>query len=266
MGTTMRALRLRGEGDLALEQLETPQPGADEALVAVHAAGLTRDELTWPVDRLPATPSYELSGTVVETGSGADGVAAGSEVFGLTPFDRDGVAADYALVPVDVLAAKPHSLSHVEAAALPLAGLSAWQGLFVHGGLEAGERVAILGASGGVGHLAVQLAAIRGAHVIRDRPVDLLFDTAGAEALDAARRTLGEIGRIVSVVEEPPDGTYFVVESDRRQLAELARLVDDGSLRPSVDSVYELTDAEAAFQRLAQRGKRGKVVLTIAAH
>ncbi|HET9324040.1 MAG TPA: NADP-dependent oxidoreductase [Gaiellaceae bacterium] len=264
MEGTMRALRLRGEGDLALERLEIPRPGAGAALVAVHAAGLTRDELTWPVDRLPATPSYELSGTVVETD--ADGVAAGDEVFGLAPFDRDGVAADYAVVPVDVLAPKPRALSHVEAAALPLAGLSAWQGLFVHGRLEAGERVAILGASGGVGHLAVQLAEIRGAHVIRDLsgPVDLLFDTAGAEALAGARGALAEVGRIVSVAEEPPHGTYFVVEPDRLQLVELARLVEDGRLRPSVDSVYELTDAEDAFERLAQRGKRGKVVLRIA--
>src|SRR5881409_321434 len=128
-GDRMTALRLvspRGVEGLALEQVQTPRPASGEALVRVHAAAITRDELEWPVDRLPAIPSYELSGVVV---------GSGDEVYALTPFDRDGVAAEYAVVPADVLAPKPLRLSHVEAAALPMGGLTAWQALFVRGRL-----------------------------------------------------------------------------------------------------------------------------------
>src|SRR5947208_1326544 len=109
----MRAVRLTTAG-LAVEELEVPRPGAGEVLVRVHAAALTRDELTWPVDRLPVTPSYELSGVVNAVGPDVEGVAEGREVFALTPFDRDGVAADYAVVPAAVLAPKPETLGHVE--------------------------------------------------------------------------------------------------------------------------------------------------------
>src|SRR5919202_6417034 len=165
----MRALRLHAPGGLdALveETLDTPQPGPGEALVRVHAAAITRDELEWPTDRLPATPSYELSGVVEAVAGDADDVAAGDSVYALTGFDRDGAAAEYAVVPAAFLAPKPRTLGHAESAAIPLAGLSAWQGLFDHGGLRAGQRVVIHGAAGGVGHLAVQLARQRGAHVI----------------------------------------------------------------------------------------------------
>ncbi len=164
----MRALRLHSPGveGLALDEIEAPGVASGEALVEVHAAAITRDELEWPVDRLPAIPSYELSGVVVEVASDVRGVAAGEGVYALTPFDRDGVAATYAAVPADLLARKPAALDHVESAAIPLAALSAWQGLFDHGRLEAGQRVLIHGAAGGVGHFATQLARGRGAHVI----------------------------------------------------------------------------------------------------
>ena len=213
----------------------------------VHAAAITRGELDWPVDRLPAIPSYELSGNVVGTGE---------EVWALTPFDRDGAAADYAVVPETVIAPKPRSLTHVEAAALPMTGLSAWQGLFTVGGLENGERVEITGAAGGVGHVAVQLARWRGAHLVKEQPADLVFDTVGGRASHNG-------GRLVSIAEESEGATYFVVEPDRDQLVELARLVDAGELRPEIDSVFDLADAESAFKRVAERGKRGKVVLRV---
>src|SRR6187455_3258334 len=142
----MRAIRLHSPGrleDLRLEEIEAPRSRPGEVLVRVHAAAITRGELEWPIDRLPAIPSYELSGVLVDSGD---------EVYALTPFDRDGVAAEYVVVPADVLAPKPVRLSHVEAAALPMGGLTAWQALFVHGRLARGERVLITGASGGVGH------------------------------------------------------------------------------------------------------------------
>jgi NADPH:quinone reductase-like Zn-dependent oxidoreductase len=239
------AVRLHDSG-LAVEEIEPPSPGPGEVLVRVHAAAITRGELEWPVDRLPAIPSYELSGVVVDDGD---------EVYALTPFDRDGVAAEYVAVPAEVLAAKPSRLSHVEAAALPMGGLTAWQALFVHGGLVRGERVLITGASGGVGHLAVQLAEHAGATVVESGPAELVFDTRGGDI------PAGE--RVVTIAEETPGAIYFVVEPDREQLTELTGLVDDGDLRPEVDSVFPLTDAEAAFERVAARGKRGKVVLEV---
>src|SRR5918911_3857598 len=126
----MRELRLHFDG-LRLEEADRPVPGRGEVVVRVHAAAITRDELEWPTDRLPATPSYELSGVVEAVGPGVDEVAAGDEVYALTPFDRDGVAAEYAVVPAGVLAPKPSLMRHVEAAALPMGGLTAWQALFV---------------------------------------------------------------------------------------------------------------------------------------
>jgi NADPH:quinone reductase-like Zn-dependent oxidoreductase len=253
----MRAVRLHPDG-LAVDELDLPQPGSGEAVVRVHAAGLTRDELTWPVGRLPAIPSYELSGVVVDVAPDVAGVSKGDEVFALTPFDRDGVAAEYALVPAAVLAPKPRTLTHVESAALTLAGLSAWQGLFDHGALRDGERVRVLGASGGVGHLAVQLAG--GALAEGDGPSDLVFDTAGGDALAAA---VGSAPRVVSIAGEGDGVTYFVVEPNRAQLVELARRADAGEVKPAIDSTFPLDEARSAFARLDERGKRGKVVLTV---
>jgi NADPH:quinone reductase-like Zn-dependent oxidoreductase len=239
----MRAVRLYGEG-LRVEEIEVPEPGPGEVLCRVHAAAITRDELTWPTDRLPAIPSYELSGVVVD---------GGDEVVALTPFDRDGVAAEYAVVPTAVLAPKPPELSYVEAAALPMGALSGQQGLFVHGGLQPGERVLVTGASGGVGYLAVQLARHADAEVVAEEPADLVFDTAGTDPLPRG-------GRVVTIAAEAPGATYFVVEPDGAQLAEALR----AGLRPAVDSVFPLERTRQAFERVAARGKRGKVVLDVA--
>jgi len=230
-----------------LEEVDRPILGEGDVLVRVHAAAITRDELEWPVDRLPAVPSYELSGVAVDTDE---------EVFALTPFDRDGVAAEYASVPSAVLAPKPTRVTHVEAAALPMGGLSAWQGLFVHGHLQAEERVLVTGASGGVGHLAVQLAQQAGAEVVDEGPAELVFDTVGGE--------LPEGDRVVTIAAEAPGATYFVVEPDREQLVELAQLADAGELVPAIDSTFPLENAPEAFERVAAHGKRGKVVLDVA--
>src|SRR4051812_15345352 len=242
----MKSLRLNADG-LRLEEIARPEPGADEVLVRVQAAAITRDELTWPTDRLPATPSYELCGVVDSTGE---------DVIALTPFDRDGVAAEWAIVPRSVLAPKPAGLSHVEAAALPMPGLSAWQGLVVHGRLTAGQRVLVTGAKGGVGHVAVQLAQRLGAVLVEDgESCDLLFDTTGGEALT---RNANGAARIVTIAAEAPGAHYFVVEPDGAQLAALPEL------HPQIDSVFPLDQYEAAFARSAARGKHGKVVLRVA--
>ena len=126
----MEAIRLKTPGvdGLRLETVDTPSLELGEALVEVHAAAITRDELEWPLDRLPAVPSYELSGAVVAVADDVDTVSVGDEVYALTPFDRDGVAAEYAAVPAWTLAPKPSTLTHAESAAIPLPALSAWRG------------------------------------------------------------------------------------------------------------------------------------------
>jgi NADPH:quinone reductase-like Zn-dependent oxidoreductase len=291
----MRVVRLRAPGGperLAVENADRPRPGPGEALVRVHAAAITRGELEWPVDRLPAIPSYELSGVVEEVGPRVAGVGAGDEVFALTPFDRDGVAADYAALPADLLVGRPRALGHAQSAAMPLPALTAWQGLFDHGRLVADERVLIHGAAGGVGSYAVQLARARGAHVIGTasaanlgfirelgaheavdaatrfedavEPVDVVFDTAGGERLRRSGAVLRGGGRLVSVAEEPPDGgVYFLAEPNRDQLRSLARLVDVGELRPPSVEVFPLTSAREAFARSLEPRRPGKVVLAV---
>jgi NADPH:quinone reductase-like Zn-dependent oxidoreductase len=288
----MEAIRLRTPGvdGLRLETIDTPSLELGEALVEVHAAAITRGELEWPLDRLPAVPSYELSGVVAAVADDVDTVRVGDEVYALTPFDRDGVAAAYAAVPAWTLAPKPSTLTHAESAAIPLPALSAWQGLFAYGRLEPGERVLVHGAVGGVGQFATQLARWRGAHVIataspqafdraralgadevidgrteledRVSPLDVVFDTVGGDVLERAAALLANGGRLISVVEEPPEeGTYFVVEPSREQLFELARLVEDAKLRVAIDSTFALSEAAAAFERSLASGKHGKVVI-----
>jgi NADPH:quinone reductase-like Zn-dependent oxidoreductase len=273
----MRAIRFHTVGDpasVALEEIEPPRAGPGEALVRVHAAAITRGELEWPADRLPAIPSYELSGVVEAVGDGIGDVAAGDEVFALTPFDRDGVAAELAVVPAAVLAPKPESLDHVASAAIPMPALTAWQGLIDRGRLAEGERVLIHGAAGVVGGLAVQLARWRGAAVVASPAdagagVDLVFDTAGGERLERSLSLLRPGGRLVSIATEPPqahgiESTYFVVEPSRMQLLELARLADLGAVRPEIDAVFEFADAREAFERSLRRDRRGKIVLRVA--
>jgi NADPH:quinone reductase-like Zn-dependent oxidoreductase len=254
----MRAVLLHDTG-IAVGEIEVPRLAEGEALVRVHAAAITRGELTWPEDRLPAIPSYELSGVVAEVAPDVDDLAAGDEVFALTPFDRDGVAAEYAVVPAALLAPRPQHLTHIESAALPMTGLSAWQGLFEYGALQAAERVTVVGATGGVGHVAIQLA--RGQLAAEGDRSDLVFDTVGGDALLSA---IESAGRVVSIAEEAEGATYFVVEPNREQLAELGRRADSRELAPAIDSVFPLEEAEAAFTRVSERGKQGKVVLRVA--
>jgi NADPH:quinone reductase-like Zn-dependent oxidoreductase len=297
----MRAVRqhlVDGRGRIVVEQVAVPTVQAGTALIQVHAAGITRDELDWAAERLPAIPSYELSGIVESVAPDVSDLAVGDPVIALTDFDRDGVAAEHAVVRADVLAPKPVAVGHQESAALPLAGLTAWQGLFEFGRLERGQRVLIHGGTGGVGHLAIQLARWRGAHVIAtgsgasihratefgadetlDRsaeefteiePVDLVFDTVGGEVLARSGDIVRPGGAVVSVAEQPPadigdhlSSSYFVVEPNHEQLARLAGLVDDGALVLAIDAVYPLAAAGAAFDRVQNPGKHGKVVLSV---
>lgn len=300
----MSSVRLQAPGGvegLTLERFETPRPAAGEALVRVHAASITRGELDWPEDRLPATPSYEFSGVIAALAPDVEGLSVGDEVYALTDFDRDGAAADYMVVQASFLAPKPRTLGHAEAATIPLAALSAWQGLFDHGRLTKGERVLIHGAAGGVGGFAAQLARWSGAHTVGTvstanleaagelgleqvvdhtsvrfedvvEPVDVVFDTVGGDLLERSFDVVRTGGRIVSIAEEPPEGhdeargieaSYFLVQPDRGQLVELSNMVEDGDLRPLVDAVYPLAEARAAFERSLGDRRRGKIVLRV---
>ena len=217
----------------------------------------------------------------------------------MTAFDRDGVAADYAAIPAELLAPKPRALSHPEAAAVPLAALSAWQGLFDHGGLAAGERVLIHGATGGVGQFATPLAspprrprdrddvrARRGARTASSAPTSSSTTRPGRGTRASNPSTSSSTPRAASGSPAPPAccarvvgssrwprsrlrravsrSVYFVVEPNRPQLAQIAALLDGGSPPPAIDSVFTLEEAASAFERSMAADKRGKVVLEVA--
>ena len=295
---TMRALRVHELGEPAgvrLETVPTPSPGDGEMLIRVHAAAITRDELTWPEGRLPATPSYEFSGEVVGLGASASDFAIGDEVYGMALFDRDGAASDYFAAPQAVLARKPSTIDHAVAATVPLPALSAWQAVFDHGLLESGQRVLVHGATGAVGHFAVQLARRAGAHVIAtasagnleaaravgadevlDRatpyedsltPVDLVFDAAGGDAAQRSAPLVRPGGRLVSIISEPAEITgvttiFFIVEPNREELDQLTELIESGGLQLMAHEAYPLDDAVSAFEASMDRAHRGKIVFS----
>lgn len=292
---THKAVRLHILGEaasltIAEEPLPVPAPG--EVLVRVHAAAITRDELTWPEGQLPAIPAHEFSGEVVETGR---------PVYALVV--DVGAAAEYIAVAKEVLADKPDNLSHLQAATVPLAALSAWQALFEHGALAEGQRVLIHGAAGAVGAYAVQLAHRAGAHVIAvtstptlaavtalgadeviDRTttrfedvaglVDLVFDTVGGDLIDRSRAVLVAGGRLVTVAEPPADdwagtsgasASYFIVVPRGDELAKLTELVEAGELLPPEVVKFPLDEAIAAFEESVDHANPGKVVFEVIA-
>ena len=287
---------------MSVEERSRPEPGIGDVLIQVGAASFTPTELQWPStwvdrsgrDRRPVIPGHEVSGTVVGLGYGTTGFGVGDEVFGLTDWYRDGSLAEFVAVEARNLATKPGSLSHVDAAAFPMAALTAWQALFVHADLKADQKVVIHGAGGGVGTLAVQLAVSAGARVIgtgRGEARDLVLQLGAEQYLDLAHDALGEVkgvdvvfdliggdvlhrswpmlrpgGSIVSIVEAPNDeradvnNLLFVVEPNREQLTELARRIE--SLRPVVGNVGTLPDGPRLWAEKIEGGIPGKVVLT----
>ena len=309
---TMMALRAHARGgpeQLVYEQAPVPSAGPGEVLIAVHAAAITFAELTWDEewttrdgkDRTPVIPSHEMSGVVADLGAGVAGLAAGDEVIGLIDFDRDGAAAEYVVTPAAGLAAKPRSLSHVAAATLPLAALTAWQALADHAAVQPGEQVLVQGGAGGVGIFAVQLAAILGGHVtatgrsadagfVRDLGADrfisaeaglpsqaaggfdVVIDTVGGAVLDGSYGLLRRGGRLVTL-GAPPDqelaarykihATFFIVEPDAKELARLAELAGAGRLRAVISQTFPLAEGQQAFQSGAGARHPGKTVLVV---
>ena len=278
-----------GTAGMRLVERREPRAAINDVVVQVRASGFVPTELTWPStwtdrhdsDRTPSIPGHELAGVVTAVGYGTTGLSAGQRVFGLTDWYRDGTLAEYAAVEARNLAPLPGDVDFTVGASLPISGLTAWQGLFQHGRLRAGQTVLAHGAAGAVGSMVTQLAREVGAYVIgtgraADRQtvldygahefvdlendaledlggVDLIFDVIGG---DIGKRSAGLIrigGTVVSVVgpveTEPAGGLAidFVVESDRAQLGQIVQRVRDGRLRTNIGNVEILDNAVAAL-------------------
>jgi NADPH:quinone reductase-like Zn-dependent oxidoreductase len=281
--------RAAGTAGMTVAERPAPRPAINDVVVRVHASGFVPTELTWPStwtdrlarDRTPSIPGHELAGVVTALGYGTTGLSVGQRVFGLTDWYRDGTLAEYAAIEARHLAPLPGDVDFTVGASLPISGLTAWQGLFEHGRLQAGQSVLVHGAAGAVGSIVTQLAREAGAYIIgtgraadRQRAldfgahefvdlesavledvgaVDLVFDVIGG---DIGKRSAGLIragGTLVSIVgpteARPVDGVAvdFVVESDRAQLHEIVRRVRDGRLRTNIGNVSTLDDGVAAF-------------------
>ncbi len=278
-----------GTAGMRLVQRPEPQPAINDVVVEVCASGFVPTEMAWPStwtdrlgrDRTPSVPGHELAGVISAVGYGTTGLSVGQRVFGLTDWYRDGSLAQYVAVEARNLAPLPGDVEFTVGASLPISGLTAWQGLFEHGRLQAGHSVLVHGAAGAVGSMVTQLAREFGGYVIGtgragDRQkafefgaqefvdlgndvledvggVDLVFDVIGG---DIGKRSAGLIragGTLVSVVgppeQRPSDGLAvdFVVVSDRGQLGEIVGRVRDGRLRTNIGNVATLDDAVAAL-------------------
>ena len=296
---------LEGIEGLVYDNAPDPQPAIGDALVQVRAASFTPTELVWPLstdrnghERGWRIPAHEGSGVVVALGYGAAGVSVGDEVFGLIDGYRDGWAAEYVAIEVRSLAPKPTTVDFIQAASIPQAALTSWQALFDHGHLESGQTVAIHGAAGGVGSMAVPLARWAGARVVgtgradaRQRvldlgadafvdveqdgweasvgPVDLVYDIIGGDVLARSPAIVKPGGAIVSIMGAPPETdrsdirmVSFVRDANGSQLREIGRLVDEGTLHADVSAVYPLADTREAFMAKSTEHIPGKVVLT----
>jgi NADPH:quinone reductase-like Zn-dependent oxidoreductase len=312
----MKAIVVTDEaaGTAGMKLVERPEPQAarlaslsganyGDVVVEVHASGFTGNELEWPstwVDRLgrdrtPSIPGHEVAGVVSALSYGATGLSVGQRVFGLTDWTRDGTLAEYVVVEARNLAPLPGDVDFTAGASLAMPGLTAWQGLFEHGHLQAGQSVLVHGAAGAVGSMVTQLAREAGTYVIgtgraADRQtaldfgaqefvdlehdsledvggVDLVFDVIGG---DIGKRSAGLVragGTLVTITgppeARPADGLAidFVVVPDRAQLSEIAQRVRDGRLRTNIGNVATLDDAVAAFNPTERR--KGKTIIRV---
>ena len=308
----MKAARVHQFGGpevIAFEEVARPLPGKGQVLVRVQAAGVgpwdawVRAGKSVIAHSLPLTLGSDLSGSVVEVGQSVTDFQAGDEVFGLTNAEFTGAYAEYAIAEAGMIAAKPHRLSHIEAASVPVVASTAWQMVFDYGQVEAGKRVLVHGAAGNVGAYAVQLAKRAGAEVIatafpRDleyvrnlgadqvidaktkrfeaevENIDVVLDTVGGESQERSFEILKPGGVLVSSVS-PPDqrkceqrqikGVFFLVAVTTQGLTQIASLFDSRQLTTDVGEVLPLAEARRAHEMLAgQPHKRGKIVLVAA--
>ncbi|RZT07617.1 NADPH:quinone reductase-like Zn-dependent oxidoreductase [Kribbella sp. VKM Ac-2569] len=292
-----------GTAGMTLAERPQPTPAINDVVVEIHASGYVPTELTWPStwtdradhNRTPSVPGHELAGVVTALGYGTTGLSVGQRVFGLADWHRDGTLAEYVAIEARNLAPLPGDVDFSVGASLPISGLTAWQGLFQHGRLEAGQTVLAHGAAGAVGTMVTQLAREFGAYVIgtgraADREkaldygahafvdlanesledvggVDLVFDVIGGDIQKRSAALVRAGGTLVTVVgppeSRPADGLAvdFVVEADRTQLVEIVQRVRDGRLRTNIGTVATLDDAVATFNSTERT--KGKTIIQI---
>src|SRR6476469_1133111 len=303
----MMAIVVRDEaaGTAGMTLVERPEqePAINDVVVQVRASGFVTTELAWPStwtdrldrDRTPSIPGHELAGVITALGYGTTGLSVGQRVFGLTDWTRDGTLAEYAAAEARNLAPLPGDVDFTVGASLPISGLTAWQGLFEHGRLRAGQSIIAHGAAGAVGSMVTQLARLAGAYVIgtgraADRQkaldfgaqefvdlesdaledvggVDLVFDLIGGDIGKRSARLVRAGGTLVSIVgpseTRPADALAvdFVVESDRAQLSEVVQWVRAGRLQTNIGTVSTLDDAVSAFNPTKRRP--GKTIIRV---
>ncbi len=308
----MKAVRIHEFGGLNVlkyEDAPMPKPGADEVLIKVFASGVNpidskiREGLAkerFPT-KFPLILGWDVSGEIEEVGSDIVNFRKGDEVYSRPDPTKNGSYAEYVVVKADQVNQKPKSIDHDKAAAVPLAGLTAWQGLFDHGQLEKGQRVLIHGASGGVGTYAVQFAKWKGAYVVgtasagnidflKDlganevidykkekfedivKDVDLVFDLVGGATQKRSLKVIKDGGTLVTTVkpenqEEAKSRNIhvegFMAKSYPGELQQIADLIDSGKVKPVIDKIFPLTEAAEA-QKLSEEGHpRGKIVLQV---
>ncbi len=306
----MKAVRIHNYGGIeALRYEEVPVPtiAADEILIKVHVAGI--NPVDWKIREgyfqhpLPLILGWDLSGEVAEVGTEITQYKKGDAVFAYSSLMRNGADAEYSVVKANEVAHKPQSLDHIHAAVVPLAALTAWQALFDHGKLNAGQRILIHAAAGGVGHYAVQLAKWKGAYVIGTasnknkqflldlgidevidytntdfaqvvKNVDIVLDTIGGETQKKSCAILNKNGIIVSIVDrdnlEKNAATFgvrhqaFVVEPNATELAQIAKLIDQGKIKSHVAATFSLQDVAKAHELVQSHHVQGKVALIVA--
>ncbi|MCC5480989.1 NADP-dependent oxidoreductase [Streptomyces barringtoniae] len=292
-----------GTAGMTLTERPEPLAAINDVIVRIHASGFVPTEMEWPStwadragrDKTPSIPGHELAGVVTALGYGTTGLSIGQRVFGLADWHRDGTLAQYVAIEARNLAPLPGDVDFTTGASLPISGLTAWQGLFQHGRLQAGQTVLSHGAAGAVGTMVTQLAREAGAYVIgtgraADREtaldfgahefvdldndtlkdigsVDLVFDVIGGNVQKQSAALIKAGGTLVSVVgpveARPTDGLAidFVVEADRAQLGEIVQRVRDGRLRTNIGDVASLDDAVSALNPTTRR--RGKTVIRV---
>lgn len=308
----MKAIRIHEYGNvdtLTYEDAPLPEPGPGDVRIRVHAAAV--NPVDWKIREgylsamlpydMPLTLGWDVSGVVDALGADVTGLATGDTVFSRPDIARNGAYAEYVVVRASEVAAKPGCLSHNEAAAVPLAGLTAWQGLFDHAQLTKGERVLIHAGSGGVGSFAIQFAKWAGAHVIATASggnealvrelgadefvdyrtqkfedvlanVDVVLDTIGGETQERSFSLLSAGGRLVSIVGTPDaeklaaigaTGGMFMVQPSSEQLGRIAALIDEGRVQVLIDSVFPLSETRAAHAKSQSGRAKGKIVLEV---
>ncbi len=308
----MKAMRVSDAKEgAALIAVEMPQPppGPDEILIQVRAAGVTPTELLWyptthtkdGAARTGAIPGHEFSGIVAAPGANTRGFEAGDEVYGMNDWFADGATAEYCITLPENIAKKPVTLTHETAATVPIAALTAWQGLFSRANLQPRERVLVHGGAGAVGLFAVQLAHLRGAYTIATvssqdvdfakqlgadevidykatsfdetvQNIDVIFDTVGSDTRDRSWSVLSPTGRMVTIAADSEASTeqrvkdaFFIVNPDHNQLVDIAKQIDTGRLNAFVKATVPLEGAPAAYSGVLSQTEHGKIVIKMPA-